>query len=66
MKVTVISIVIGTLGKGTSGDNPNYSIVEIDQNTKKSSGNLWRLDVTQTLVENHQLTWPWKTLKWVK
>ena len=68
MKVTVIPIVIGALGtvpkelvKGlegldTSGDHPNYSIVEIGQNTKKSPGNLGRLAVTQTPVENHQLT----------
>ena len=38
-----------------SGDHPNYSIVEIGQNSKKSPGNLWRLDVTQTPGENHQL-----------
>ena len=29
-----------------SGDHPNYSIVEIDQNTKKSPGDLRRLAVT--------------------
>ena len=49
MKVTVMPIVIGTLctitnghgglgNKSTSGDHPNYSIVEIGQNTKKSPG----------------------------
>ena len=48
----------------TNGDHPNYSIVEIGQNTKKSPGDLRRLAVTQTPVENHQLTLVWKTLKW--
>ena len=41
--------------KRTSGDHPNYSIVEIGQNTKKSPGDLRRLAVTQTPVENHHL-----------
>ena len=39
----------------TSGDNPNYSIIENGQNTKKSPRNLRRLAVTQTPVKNHQL-----------
>ena len=70
MKVTVISTVIGALsshqrigigigrleGKRTSGDHPNSSIVEIDQNTKESPGDLKRLTDTQTPVENDQLT----------
>ena len=62
MKVTVIPVVIGALGivakrfgsgtgglgnKKTSGDNANYSIAEIDQNTEKSHGDLWTLTVTQ-------------------
>ena len=70
MKVTVIPIVTGMLGtvnqsigtgsgglgnKTTSGDHPNYSIVVISQNTKKSPGDLKRLVVTETSVENHQL-----------
>ena len=38
-----------------SGDHPNYSIVEIGQNTK-SRGDLRRLAIAQTPVENHQLT----------
>ena len=47
----------GGLGnKRTSGDHPNNSIVEISQNTKKDLGNLRRLAVTQTPVENHKLT----------
>ena len=46
----------GRLGnKNTSGDHPNYSSAEIDQNTEKSPGDLRRLAVTQTPVENHQL-----------
>ena len=39
--------------KRTSGDHPNYSIIKIGQNTKKSPGDLKRLAVTQTPVENH-------------
>ena len=47
----------GGLGRRrTSGDHPNYSIVENDQNAVKSSGDLRRLAVTQTPVKDHQLT----------
>ena len=47
----------GGLGnKRTSGDHLNYTIVEISQNTKESPGDLRRLAVTQTPVENNQLT----------
>ena len=54
----------GELGnKRTSGDHPNYRIVEISQNTEKSPENLRRFAVTQTPVENQQLTLVWKTLK---
>ena len=69
MKVTVIPIVIGTLGtvtkglvqgledleikKKTSENHPNYRLVEIGLNTEKSPEDLWRLAVTQTPVENH-------------
>ena len=66
MKVTVIAIVIGALGtvtkrlvlgnKKLSGDHPNYSIVEIDQNTEKSPGDLRKLAATQTLVRSYLLT----------
>ena len=71
MKVTVIPVVIsalsivtkrlvqgtrGTGNKWTSGDHPNYSIVEISQNTKKSPGDMRRLAVTQTPGKEHQLT----------
>ena len=67
MKVTLIPNLTGALGnhqrigKGTgrlrnkrvSGDHLHYSIVEIGQNTEKSPGDLRRLAVTQTPVENH-------------
>ena len=36
-------------------DYPDYSIVEIDQNTEKSPGDLKRLAFTQTQVKDHQL-----------
>ena len=55
----------GTGGRGnsgTSGDDPNYSIIEIGQNTEKNPGDLRRL-VPQTPVKNHQLTLMWKALK---
>ena len=44
----------GLRNNRTSGDHLNYSIIEIDQNTEKSSGDL-RLAVTQTSVKEHQL-----------
>ena len=40
----------------TSGDYSNNSIVDIGQNTEKSPGDLSKLAVTQTPVEDHQLT----------
>ena len=46
-----------------SRDHPNYGIVEINQNTEKSPGDLKRLAVTQTLVINYQMALVWKTLK---
>ena len=36
--------------------------IQIDQNTEKSPGDLRRFAVTQTTVENHQLTLVWKTV----
>ena len=48
-------IIKGTWGLGgrrTSGDHLNYSIIENDQNTDKSAGDLRRLAVTQTPVKN--------------
>ena len=47
----------------TCEDHQNDSIVEIGQNTEKSPGDLRRLAVTQTLVENYQLTLVLKTSK---
>ena len=45
----------GGLGKKrTSGDHPNYSIIEFIQNTLESSGNLRRLAVPQAPVKKHQ------------
>ena len=44
-------IIKGTGGlenKRTSGDHPNYYIIETGQNNEKSSGDLRRLAVTQT------------------
>ena len=47
----------GRLGiKRTSGDHTYYCIVKIGQNTEMSPGDLRRIAVIQTLVENHQLT----------
>ena len=71
MKMTIVSIVIRTFGtvtgglgsRRTSGDHPNYSIIENGQNIEKSPGDLRRLAVTQTPVKNHRLTLMWKTLK---
>ena len=51
-------IVTGTGGsenKRTSGDHPNYKIVDISQNTEKSPGDLRRLALNQTPVRNHKL-----------
>ena len=54
----------GRLGnKRTSRDHPDYSIIKIDQNIEKSSGDLRKLAVSQTPVKNHQLTLVGKTLK---
>ena len=62
-----IGTVTGEIGnKKVSRDRPNYSIVEIGQNTEKSPGDLRRFAVTQTPVEDHQLNLPRKTLKGVK
>ena len=71
MKVTITPIVIGAFGTVTKGllkgqedleirgrvkNHPNNYIIENCQNTEKSPGDLSRLAVTQTPVENHQLT----------
>ena len=52
----------GLRNKRTSEDPPNYSIIEIDQNTEKSPGDSRKLAVKQSSVENHQLTLVRKTL----
>ena len=50
----------GGLGNnGTSEDHPDYSIIKIGQNTKKSPGDLRRLAVTQIPVKDYQLTLIW-------
>ena len=41
---------------GTSGNHPNYSIIEYGQNTEKSPGDLRILAITQTPVKENQLT----------
>ena len=38
------------------GDHPNDSIIENDQNTEKSPGDLRRRAVTQTPEKNHRQT----------
>ena len=43
----------------TNRDQPNYSIVEIVQNTEKSPGDLRRLAVTYTPMKDHQQTLAW-------
>ena len=40
----------------TSGDHPNYSLVENGQNTGKSPGDLRKFVITQTPVKDYQLT----------
>ena len=76
MKVTVIPMVIGALGKSPKGFLRELEELEIGkwaktiqtrdikigQNTEKSPGDL-RLAVTQTPLKNHQLKLMWKTLK---
>ena len=42
--------------KWSSGDHPNYQIIENDQNAEKSPGHSRRLAITQTPVKDHQLT----------
>ena len=53
----------GLRNNGTDRDCPNYSIIKIGQNTEKSLGDLRRLAVTQTPVENYQLMLIGKTLQ---
>ena len=73
MKVMIIPIVIGALGtvikkleelgnNRSNGDNLNYCFIEIDQNTKKSPGDLKKLFITQTPLKTYQPTLVGKTL----
>ena len=58
----MISLEAGrTRNQRKSGVLPDYSIIKIGQNTEKGSGDLKRLAVTQTPVEDHQLMVVWKT-----
>ena len=52
----------GLRNKRTSGNHPNYCIIQIGQNTEKSPRDLRRLAVTQTPVKDHQPTIMWKIL----
>ena len=45
----------GLEGRRTSGDHPNYNIIENGQNTEKSPECLKRLVVTQTPGKDHPL-----------
>ena len=64
--MTVMSVVIGALGKATkvgkvgkqktNPDHPNYSNVEIGQNIGKSPGHPRKLAVTHTPLKDHQPT----------
>ena len=59
-------IIDGTGGLGnkkTSGDHPNYYLIEIGQNTEKSPEDLRRLAIIQTSVKDHQLPLLGKTLE---
>ena len=71
MKVTVVSLAIGAFNTVTKGSVqgmedleirgrletiPNYSIVNIDQNTEKSPWDLRRLSVTHIPVKDPQQT----------
>ena len=42
--------------KRTNRGHPDYSIIKISQNTELSPGNLKRFALTQTPMENQQLT----------
>ena len=53
----------GELGSKRIRDNPNYYIIENDQNAEKMSGDLRRHAVTQIQEEDHQLTLVGKNLQ---
>ena len=45
----------------TSGDHSDYRMIKISQNTEKSPGDLRRLAVIQTHLEDHQQALLWKS-----
>ena len=59
------SIGTGTEAQGdeTRGDHPNYSIVEVGKNTKKNPGDLRRLALIYTIVDNQESNLEEKILK---
>ena len=70
MKVTNIQIVIGAFDtvtrviiKTRGYGKKDYYIIENNQNTEKSPGDLRRLAVTPTPVKDHQLMLMWKPTK---
>ena len=72
MKVTVMPIIIGSLGtvpKSLVRGLKRLEIgghvenIQIGQNTEKSPGDLRRLAVTQTPSKDHQLRLMWKNRK---
>ncbi len=64
MKVTIIPILIGAFGTVTIGLLKGLEDLEIEngENTEKRPGDLRRLAVTQTPVNDYQLTQISKTL----
>ena len=55
---------VGGVGNQRKSQNhPNYSIVEVSQDTENSPGDLRRFAITQTPVKDHHLTLRWKTCK---
>ena len=61
--VTIIKGTAGLRSWSTSGEHPNYSIIENGHNRKKSPGDFKSFVVTQTPVIDDQLTLMWKTLR---
>ena len=59
MNVTAMQILIGSLGKKSErveNQSSNRVHPDYDQNTEKSPGDIRRLAVTRTPMENHLLT----------
>ena len=59
----LIKGVVDLESQRASGDHPNDRIIKIGRNAKENLGDFRRHAVTQTPVENHQLTLVRKTLK---